>query len=110
VQLNTTIKDVIIEMTSKRLGVTAVLNDEKKITGIITDGDLRRMLQRNDWAMHTKAEEIMTSNPVLAHADMLAIEGLRLMQQKNISQLLVTSDGNYVGVVHVHDMIKEGII
>ncbi len=107
---NTPIQDVIIEMTSKRLGVTAVLDENHFIRGIITDGDLRRMLQRNQWSMTTTAKDIMTSNPITAPDDMLAVEGLRLMQEKNISQLLVTKNGHYVGVAHVHDMIKEGIV
>ncbi|MBU2952115.1 KpsF/GutQ family sugar-phosphate isomerase [Tamlana agarivorans] len=106
---NTSIKEVIIEITEKMLGVTAVVED-KKILGIITDGDLRRMLTKVDDFSNLTAKDIMGANPKRIEAKAMAIEALEVMESNEISQLLVEDEGNYAGVVHLHDLIKEGII
>ncbi|RSK40481.1 KpsF/GutQ family sugar-phosphate isomerase [Mangrovimonas spongiae] len=106
----TSLKDVIIEISEKMLGVTAVV-ENNKITGIITDGDLRRMLSKTDDFLALKASNIMGTNPKRIHADALAVDAMELMEENGISQLLVEdNNGNYAGVVHVHDLIKEGIL
>ena len=109
VSLNTSIKEVIIEISEKMLGVTAVIENDK-IVGIITDGDLRRMLSKVDNVSSLTAKDIMGSNPRSIKADALAVDALEIMEANGISQLLVDEDGKYAGVVHLHDLIKEGII
>lgn len=109
VTLETSIKDVIIEITEKMLGVTAVVEDNK-IIGIITDGDLRRMLSKVDNISSVKAKDIMSKNPKRINGDAMAIDAMDVMETYEISQLLVEENGNYAGVVHLHDLIKEGII
>ncbi|WP_408056940.1 SIS domain-containing protein [Tamlana sp. 2_MG-2023] len=106
---NTSIKEVIIEITEKMLGVTAVV-ENNKIIGIITDGDLRRMLTKVDDFSNLTAKDIMGANPKRIEAKAMAIEALEVMESNEISQLLVEDEGNYAGVVHLHDLIKEGII
>jgi arabinose-5-phosphate isomerase len=105
----TSIKDIIIEITEKMLGVTAVV-ENNKIIGIITDGDLRRMLTKVDDFSKLTAKDIMSANPKRIKAEAMAIEAMELMEANEISQLLVEENGNYAGVVHLHDLIKEGII
>jgi arabinose-5-phosphate isomerase len=105
----TSIKNVIIEITEKMLGVTAVVENDK-ITGIITDGDLRRMLTKVDDFSKLTAKDIMSANPKRISADAMAIDALEIMETHGISQLLVEENGHYAGVVHLHDLIKEGII
>ena len=103
------IKKVIVEITEKMLGVTAVVENDK-IIGIITDGDLRRMLTKeNDFSKLT-AKDIMSVNPKHIPAKAMAVDALEVMEQNDISQILVEDNGNYAGVVHLHDLIKEGII
>ncbi|MEM5564557.1 KpsF/GutQ family sugar-phosphate isomerase [Psychroserpens sp. AS72] len=109
VELNTTAKDVIVEISEKMLGVTAVV-DNNKIAGIITDGDLRRMLTKNDAFIHLTAKDIMSNNPKRIDEDAMAIDAMELMEKYGISQLLVEKNGDYAGVIHIHDLIKEGII
>jgi len=106
---NTSIKDVIIEITEKMLGVTAVV-DNDKIIGIITDGDLRRMLSKVDDFSGLTAKDIMSANPKRIETEAMAIDALEVMETNEISQLLVEENGKYAGVVHLHDLIKEGII
>jgi len=106
---NTGIKDVIVEITEKMLGVTAVV-ENSKIIGIITDGDLRRMLSKVDDFSGLTAKDIMGANPKRIAADAMAIDALEVMETHGISQLLVEDDGHYAGIVHLHDLIKEGII
>lgn len=109
VNKNTSIKDIIIEMTEKMLGVTAVVENDK-IVGIITDGDLRRMLSKvNDFSSLT-AKDIMGTNPKRIDANAMAVDAKELMEIHGISHLLVEQDGKYAGVVHLHDLVKEGII
>jgi arabinose-5-phosphate isomerase len=104
------IAEVIVEMTEKRLGVTAVLSEAGTIIGIITDGDIRRMLSSQTDISGLTAKDIMGQNPKLIHSDAMAIEALETLENNNISQILVTDvNHNYVGVVHLHDLIKEGI-
>jgi len=103
------VKKVIIEISEKRKGATAV-SVNNKIVGIITDGDLRRMLSETEDLSQLKAEDIMSKNPVSIAIDTLAIDAMELMETHKISQLLVTDQGNYAGVIHIHDLIKEGII
>ncbi|WP_416236552.1 KpsF/GutQ family sugar-phosphate isomerase [Xanthomarina sp. F1114] len=109
VHLQTSLKDVIIEITEKMLGVTAVV-DACKIIGIITDGDLRRMLSKTDDFHSLTAKDIMSDNPKTIHSNAMAVDAMELMEKHGVSQLLVEDKGVYAGVVHVHDLIKEGIL
>ncbi|MFT6165950.1 MAG: arabinose-5-phosphate isomerase [Vicingaceae bacterium] len=109
VGLKASLKEVIIEISSKRLGVTAVVENDK-LMGIITDGDLRRMLSREGDFQKLKAEDIYTKNPKTLEDEAMAIEAAAQMKELNISQLLITKDNRYVGVVHFHDLLKEGLI
>jgi arabinose-5-phosphate isomerase len=105
------LKEIIIEISSKRLGATAVLQEQtRSLTGIITDGDLRRMLNNYESLHLIKARDIMTKAPLTIEAEEYATAALALMQQKNITQLIVTKSGNFVGFVHLHDLLKEGLI
>lgn len=107
---DTPVRAVILEMTSKRLGCAVVVEDRKPI-GIITDGDLRRMLNRDQHVSHMKASDIMTTNPKCVAESEYAVNALHIMQQRSITQLIVVSDdGRYSGVVHLHDILREGII
>jgi arabinose-5-phosphate isomerase len=100
---------VILEISGKRLGVTAVV-EHNKIIGAITDGDLRRMLERNPDYGHLSAQEVMTRNPKTITENTLAVEALDMMKKQNITNLFVVNDsGAYLGVIHLHDIIKEGI-
>tara|TARA_R110002167_G_scaffold92299_2_gene247947 strand:- start:2511 stop:3479 length:969 start_codon:yes stop_codon:yes gene_type:complete len=100
---------VIVEISEKRLGVTAVLKNDT-IVGIITDGDIRRMLSKSTDINNLIAKDIMGKNPKTIHKDAMAIEALDALQNNSITQILVTDDNNnYAGVVHLHDLIKEGI-
>lgn len=103
------VKKVIVEISEKMLGVTAV-TDKDKVVGIITDGDLRRMLNKYDNISGLKARDIMTHNPKTIDADVLVIKALKEMQDNGISQLLAVSGDAYVGVVHLHNLINEGIL
>ncbi|TXE17083.1 KpsF/GutQ family sugar-phosphate isomerase [Psychroserpens burtonensis] len=109
VELNTSAKNVIIEISEKMLGVTAVV-DNNKIAGIVTDGDLRRMLTKSDAFIHLTAKDIMSSNPKRIDENAMAVDAKELMEKYGISQLLVEKDGEYAGVIHIHDLIKEGLI
>jgi arabinose-5-phosphate isomerase len=104
------LKDVILEMTSKRLGCTAVALDDKKLLGIITDGDLRRMLQKDVNLSVLKASEIMTLNPKKIEKDEFAVKALQLMQASSITQLVVVEGEIVLGFIHLHDLLKEGIV
>jgi arabinose-5-phosphate isomerase len=104
------LKEVIVEMTAKRLGITAVVDTENKILGIITDGDLRRMLEKNVSIDKVKASDIMTTDPKTIGPDELAVDALDMLRKNGISQLVVTENGNYLGIIHLHDLIREGLI
>ena len=104
------LKEVIVEMTAKRLGITAVVDSDNKLLGIITDGDLRRMLEKTVAIDTVKAGDIMTINPKTITPEALAIDALNMLRQKEISQLAVVENGKYCGIIHLHDLIKEGLI
>ncbi|MRX46453.1 KpsF/GutQ family sugar-phosphate isomerase [Pedobacter puniceum] len=103
------IRDVILEITKKRLGVVAV-TIENNLKGVITDGDLRRMMEKFTYFEELSAKDIMNIQPKTIASDELAVNALKLMKQHNITQLIVTKDNNYNGVIHLHDLLKEGII
>jgi arabinose-5-phosphate isomerase len=103
------IREVIVEISSKRLGA-AVVMDHEKLLGIITDGDLRRMLEQDDDINELKAADIMTRNPKSIDEDELVVNALEIMRQNKITQLPVMGKNAYVGVIHMHDIIREGII
>ncbi|MBC2846129.1 KpsF/GutQ family sugar-phosphate isomerase [Winogradskyella flava] len=109
VGLDASLKEVIVEITEKMLGVTAVI-DNNTIVGIITDGDLRRMLSKSDDIGGLKARDIMSNSPRRISEDAMAVDAKEIMEEYGISQLLVEDNGKYAGVVHLHDLIKEGII
>ena len=109
VKLDTHVKDVIVEISEKMLGVTAVMEGDN-IKGIVTDGDIRRMLNKYENINGLTAADIMTTNPKTIEAQVLAVKALKEMQSKGISQLLVLEDNKYIGVVHLHNLIKEGIM
>ena len=104
------IRPIILEMTSKRMGATAVLSKDGRLLGVITDGDLRRMLQRSDSVDMVTARDIMTANPKTVEREELAIRAFGKMEQNKITQLLVTDGGRYVGMILLHDILKEGIV
>lgn len=110
VKPNTLLKDVILEMTSKRLGATAVADDEHHLLGIITDGDLRRMLQKEVSIASVQADEIMTRTPKSIDREEFAVKALQIMQENNISQLVVMDGSKVAGFIHLHDLLKEGIV
>jgi arabinose-5-phosphate isomerase len=110
VLLDQTLKEVIVEITKKRLGATAVVDNKGALRGIITDGDLRRMLEKNHVSEDLRAKDIMTSNPKTIEADELAINALDTMRKHEITQIIVVKEGRYLGMVHLHDLLKEGFI
>lgn len=105
-----TIKEVIVEMTKKRLGVTAVADENEKLLGIITDGDLRRMLEQNSDIENMTAADIMSKNPKTIQSEELAIAALDIMRKNSITQLVVVNKEKYLGIIHIHDLLKEGLI
>jgi arabinose-5-phosphate isomerase len=105
-----TIKEVIIEMTQKRLGAAVVVDDAENIMGIITDGDLRRMLEKTTSFENLHAKDIMSGHPKTIAIDILAVHALEEMRKYNISQLVVEDNKKYRGIIHLHDLVKEGII
>ena len=106
---DTDIKKVIVEISEKMLGVTAVLNNHQ-IVGIVTDGDIRRMLSKTDSIKGLTAKDIMSVNPKTIEVYCLAIDALHLMEKNKITQLLATKQGEYVGIIHLHNLIQEGLI
>ncbi len=106
---NTDVKKVIVEISEKMLGVTAVVEDDK-IVGIITDGDLRRMLTRTDNFAGLTAKDIMSHNPKIIANNAMAVEAMEMMDHYGITQILAEDKGKYCGVVHIHNLTKEGII
>lgn len=104
-----TLQKVIVEISSKRLGVTAV-SDNKQLVGIITDGDLRRMLEKTSNFEGLTAKDIMTCSPKTIAPNILAVGALEMMQNNNITQLIVAENNTYLGVIHLHDLLKEGIV
>ena len=109
VSISDTLKEVIYEISEKRLGAT-VVEDNGKLSGLVTDGDIRRVLEKNENINGLLASDIMTNNPISVTEDTLALDGLKLMQAKNINHLIVSGeDKNYKGMVHILDFIKEGL-
>ncbi len=109
VDINADVKSVIVEISEKMLGVTAVI-EKNKVVGVVTDGDIRRMLNKYENIASLTAKDIMSSNPKTIQADVLAVKALETMQDLGISQLLVLKEKGYAGVVHIHNLIKEGIL
>lgn len=107
---NSSLKEVIIEITKKRLGLTVVVDKEENWVGVITDGDLRRMLEKGIDLQSSKAHEIMTKSPKTIEPDALAVDALDKMRKNNITQLVVADGNKYTGVIHLHDLIREGLI
>lgn len=110
VQLNQTLKQVIVEITKKRLGATAVVDDKEILKGIITDGDLRRMLEKNHLSEDVLAKDIMTANCKTIEPDELAVNALDLMRKHEITQIPVVREGKYLGMIHLHDLLREGFL
>ena len=110
VLLNQSLKEVIVEITKKRLGATAVIDEQNKLKGVITDGDLRRMLEKNHLTANVQAKDIMTISPKIIDPDELAVNALDMMRKHEITQLLVVKEEKYLGIVHLHDLIREGFI
>jgi len=105
-----TLKDVIIEISKGRLGATAVVDNNGKVTGIVTDGDVRRMLERTSDVNNIKATDITTHNPKTIQPELLAAQAFEMLKQFDISQLIIAdSNGIYLGIIHLHDLIREGI-
>ncbi|MCB9426177.1 MAG: KpsF/GutQ family sugar-phosphate isomerase [Flavobacteriales bacterium] len=103
------VKNAIVEISEKRLGVTAVV-ENNDVIGIITDGDIRRMLNRTDDFLSLQAKDIMSLNPKIITPDTMAIDALELLEKHEITQLIVKENGNYIGIIHLHDILKEGIV
>jgi len=106
---DTDIKKVIGEISAKMLGVAAVI-DQGNIVGVVTDGDIRRMLSKTDTIKGLTAKDIMSVRPKTIDFDSLAIDALNLMEKNKITQLLVTQDGKYAGIIHLHNLIQEGLL
>ncbi len=105
----TNVRDVIVEISEKMLGVAAVIENEK-IIGIITDGDIRRMLRNNEAFIHLTARDIMSKDPKTINQDAMAVDALDMLEEFKISQLIARDGEKYAGVVHIHNLIREGII
>lgn len=103
------IKSAIIEISSSRLGAVAVVKAQNELVGIITDGDLRRMLERDMDIKSSIVSEVMTKNPKTVEKDVLATEALEIMREKKINQLIVTENGEYIGIIHIQDLVREGL-
>jgi arabinose-5-phosphate isomerase len=104
------LKEIIVEISSKRLGATAVVDIDNNLLGIITDGDLRRMLEKDISLDEIIAVDIMTATPKSISSDELAVNALDVMRKKSITQLVVVENGKYLGFIHLHDLIREGLI
>ena len=110
VSKSTSIKDVIIEISKNRLGATAVTDVKNQIVGIITDGDLRRSLEKNSDFTKLQAKDIMTAKPKVINSHALVYDAFKIMKSYNITQLIVLNNNIYFGVIHIHDIIEEGIV
>ena len=105
-----TIKEAILEITKKRLGAAAVLDDNEEVIGIITDGDIRRMLEKYDSFATLSANDIMSKTPKTIEADAMAVAALEKMRENNINQLIALDRDRYAGIIHLQDLVREGII
>jgi arabinose-5-phosphate isomerase len=110
VSKSTSIKDVIIEISKNRLGATAVTDVNNQIVGVITDGDLRRSLEKNSDFTKLQAKDIMTAKPKTITSNALVYDAFKIMKLYNITQLIVLNDNIYFGIIHIHDIIEEGIV
>jgi len=110
VSKSTSIKDVIIEISKNRLGATAVTDVNNQIVGVITDGDLRRSLEKNSDFTKLQAKDIMTAKPKVITSNALVYDAFKIMKLYNITQLIVLNDNIYFGIIHIHDIIEEGIV
>jgi arabinose-5-phosphate isomerase len=110
VSIRANLREIILEMTSKRLGCTVVIDDQDRIAGIITDGDLRRMLEQHPDIQEVRADDIMTINPKTVTPDTMAVQALETIQHHSITQLIVAENQNFLGIIHLHDLIREGLI
>jgi len=110
VKKETSIKDVIIDISKNRLGATVITDTDNNVLGIITDGDIRRMLEQHNSIQHLTAQDIYHIGPATILPTALAVEALAMMEQKDISQLIVAKDNQYIGMIHIHDLMKEGIL
>lgn len=108
---DTIVCDALLEISEKGLGMTSIIGGDGQLLGIFTDGDLRRLLDKKIDIYSTQIKEVMIHNPTVAHLDMLAIEGLNLMQEKSINGLIVCDDtGRVIGALNMHDMLKAGVV
>ena len=105
----TAINEVILEISNKRVGATVVIKDDK-LKGIITDGDLRRMLERENSFSHLKAKDIMNSDPHVISSRSMAYDALEIMENNNISQIIIMDNNIYIGIIHIHEILKSGIV
>jgi arabinose-5-phosphate isomerase len=110
VEASTSVKEVISTISKSRMGATAVIDDTGAIIGMITDGDIRRMLEQHNSIQDLKAAHIFHKKPIVISSNTLAIEAFDLMKMHDISQLIIADDGQYKGMIHMHDLMKEGIL
>lgn len=110
VKTEASVKEVIMEITRKRLGATAVTGADGKLAGVITDGDLRRMLEKSDDIQKITARDIMSQNPKTIAPSEMAVNALDIMRKNSITQLVVAENGVYLGILHLHDLVKEGLL
>jgi arabinose-5-phosphate isomerase len=110
VEASTSVKEVISTISKSRMGATAVIDDTGAIIGMITDGDIRRMLEQHNSIQDLKAAHIFHKKPIVISSNTLAIEAFDLMKMHDISQLIIADDGEYKGMIHMHDLMKEGIL
>lgn len=110
VLLSSTLKNVIVSISKNRLGATAVVDEQQNLLGVITDGDLRRMLEKNVALDTVTAKDIMTASPKSINPDALAVDALDLLRKNDITQLIVAADNKYLGFIHLHDLVREGLI
>ena len=110
VALTSNLKEVILTISKNRLGATSVVDEANKVVGIITDGDIRRMLEQHNSIQNLTAADIYHKAPITIGSEALAVEGLALMQEKDISQIIVADNNVYIGMIHMHDLMREGIL
>lgn len=110
IRADQSMKEVIVEISSKRLGATAVIDEEQNLLGLITDGDLRRLLEKSDSLKTVLAGDVMTVTPKTIGVDEFAVDALAKMRTNSISQLVVVDGNKYLGLIHLHDLIREGLI
>lgn len=104
------VRDALLEISQKGLGMTAIVDQDGQMAGIFTDGDLRRILDKRVDIHSTQIGDVMTLNPTVAEPNMLAVEGLNLMQAKSINGLMLCQDGKLVGALNMHDLLKAGVM